>query len=419
MVVWAENVAVGLDDSKIISSKEIMDRIERNQPLNYSNVVILGDIDLKKITARNLTLITIPIKIQGATINGNVDFDNVILGGTVDFKRTKFSGLASFNKTQFLKGADFEEAKFDKSAFFLGSQFNDSASFMATQFNRSVNFLEAKFRGEKAEFTRARFVGSANFASARFYVETEKFFESKFLGTAIFWDAEFNGPSDFWGAQFEDYVDFRFAKLAKSSDFTGAKFEGEVNLNGIEFESIIIEWSSLKGRTICNGPIYINLIKNFKELEQFDDADDCYYDYRDWKRTTRAWGWSKVFDYFAWLSCGYGIRWQYPVLSGILIVVLFGIYYESHALMMAMLAFPKPKRSVDLRTSELKQDLKRSISFSAIILLSLSSEWSPFGKGEYEKFINRHLYCAIFERLIGWGLLLLLIGTLTRLMVRY
>jgi hypothetical protein len=63
--------------------------------------------------------------------------------------------------------------------------------------------------------------------------------------------------------------------------------------------------------------------------------------------------------------------------------------------------------------------MKQSMLFSAMTLLSLPSEWSPFGRDEYISMLRSHLCAAALERMIGWGLMLLLIGTLTRLIVRY
>jgi len=63
--------------------------------------------------------------------------------------------------------------------------------------------------------------------------------------------------------------------------------------------------------------------------------------------------------------------------------------------------------------------LRNAIYFSTMMLLSLPTVWYPPGKEEFTELLKLHMYSAILERLIGWGLMLLLIGTLSRLMVRY
>jgi hypothetical protein len=123
----------------------------------------------------------------------------------------------------------------------------------------------------------------------------------------------------------------------------------------------------------------------------------------------------------AWLSCGYGVRWQYTILSGIMMIALFGVYFEFNYLAgtTANVLLKRNAQSQNPSISNLWRSTKKSISFSSMILLSLPSDWFPYGKEEYSKLVKSHLYAAILERLIGWGLMLLLIGTLTRLMVRY
>jgi hypothetical protein len=174
-------------------------------------------------------------------------------------------------------------------------------------------------------------------------------------------------------------------------------------------------------RLVCNGPTYLALIKNFRESEQFEDADSCYYQYRDWKRKERDPGWPKLFDYLAWLSCGYGVRWQYTIISGVMMIALFGIYFNFNYLAgtMANVFLNRNAQNQNPSISDLWRSLKKSLLFSSMTLLSLPSDWCPYGKEEYSKFIKSHLCAAILERIIGWGLMLLLIGTLTRLMVRY
>ncbi len=204
-----------------------------------------------------------------------------------------------------------------------------------------------------------------------------------------------------------------------SADFVGARFEKELFFYDADFKNFELSWASIGNRIICGGPTYLRLIKNFRDLEQFEDADRCYYQYRNWKRENRPFGWIKAMDYLAWLSCGYGVRWQYTILSGLFVVALFGIYFEFNYLSRSVANFFFRNSRRNPPTSDLWRSVKKSISFSAMILLSLPSDWYPYGKDEYSNTVKSHLYAAILERLIGWGLMLLLIRTLTRLMVRY
>jgi len=66
-----------------------------------------------------------------------------------------------------------------------------------------------------------------------------------------------------------------------------------------------------------------------------------------------------------------------------------------------------------------------SVAFSAVALFSLPKEFYPYGEKKYAKFIGRNFIripirlLMVFERLIGWGLLILLINTVSRMMIRY
>jgi len=74
------------------------------------------------------------------------------------------------------------------------------------------------------------------------------------------------------------------------------------------------------------------MIKSFKELEQFDDADNCYYDYRKWSQRNKPFGWSKFSDYLAWISCGYGVRPSYTVFFSIFLIFLFAVLFQIAAI---------------------------------------------------------------------------------------
>jgi hypothetical protein len=321
--------------------------------------------------------------------------------------------------TRFEKKAIFRDSQFNGDADFSRAEFNSSADFDGAQFNSSAIFWGTSFKGAQADFKRSSFYGLARFWSTRFDVEMADFGWSQFGGDASFWDAKFGGDAAFKGSRFKGTADFMLAQFNRSVDFMGTRFEKELFFNDVRFISLKISWEFMRDRLICNGQTYLGLIKNFKDMEQFEDADGCYYQYRDWKRKDRDIGWPKFFDYLAWLSCGYGVRWQHTILSGILVMLLFGIYFEYSNIAKSISDLLTQRDARDVRIRNTVKSIKKSLSFSAMILLSLPSDWFPYGKDEYSSSVKSHLYSAILERLIGWGLMLLLIGTLTRLMVRY
>lgn len=158
-------------------------------------------------------------------------------------------------------------------------------------------------------------------------------------------------------AQFGGKTDFREATFHKETDFSGAKFDAQISFIRLKFNILYINWASIKDNLVYDGPAYLALIKNFKVIEQFGDADDCYYAYRKASQNQKEWyneknrlidfltrcyswiasnikriseylswinnyppftwihrfNWSKLFDWIGFVSCGYGVKIQ-PII---------------------------------------------------------------------------------------------------------
>ncbi len=341
-----EVAAIESDDMRIIQANDIIAKVGQGEPINYSDVVINGDLNLSGSDIFGLRHITSPIRIRNSVLLGSINFDHAAMQEMVSIESTRCDGPVSCIGTQFNKGANFEESQFMRYCYFINSEFIDPASFIGTQFDGGANFEKSRFFGYSyfmdsrfnvsASFAYAEFNNSSNFFGAEFR-GVPNFYISRFNGTASFGsvvfgdDANFGevlfakytsfrkakfGMADFTGAQFRDFADFDSAQFKNSADFIGAKFTKSLYFSGIRFAEMSIIWDSIKDQLVCDGPTYLSLIKNFKDSEKFEDADDCYYKYRDVDRQAKPSGWSKLFDYLSWLSCGYGVRWQHPILSG-------------------------------------------------------------------------------------------------------
>jgi hypothetical protein len=327
--------------------------------------------------------------------------------------------LEYITPTRFNDEASFSEALFNKNVSFREAQINNSVDFSNSYFLEAADFCKSCFRGEIANFEGAKFKGPINFWETIFNINSINFGWCQFFDYAKFWRTQFNGQLTFQGSQFQESADFTLAQFNGATDFLGTEFDQELYFTDVSFEKLEIAWPSIKDRLICDGPIYLMLIRNFKNMEQFEYADGCYCQYRDWRRDDRPFGWLKFFDYLAWLSCGYGVIWQNTIISAITTALTFGLYYEVRRNGRNITYHLLGSKRSDSSGYESKFELKRSLSFSAFTLLSLPSDWYLLGKDDYANLIRVHIYSAILERMIGWGLMLLLIGTLTRLMVRY
>jgi hypothetical protein len=420
VVVVSLAVAVdNSDDMNVIQASQIYSSIERGEPINLAYATIIGDLDLQ---AKDLPLgrsINSSITIKDSFINGSVNFNDTIFQCPIKFDRTTIKGHASFFQTQFKEDFYFSDSRCNGTAIFRKAHFYGSAYFERSQFAKSADFFKSYFGGELANFEGSEFEEAADFYSAQFEAENANFEFSRFKGPTGFWRTKFMGFADFVGCHFYESVDFNFAQFKGPVDFIGTEFDKNIYLNDLYFTTLKVNWDSIKDSLICNGPSYLRFVKSFREQEQFEDADNCYFYYRNWKRDNRPLGWLKLFDYIAWISCGYGVRWHHAIFSGFLVAILFGIYFDLDNLTRAAINLTMKTNRISSVFCDLAGSLKKSISISALILLSLPSEWYPSRSGLYKELVNSHIYSATFERIVGWGLMLLLIGTLSRIMVRY
>jgi len=345
---------------EVISASEILAKIERGEPVEYDGVVVEGDLDISgldlptehvertefEIKALGLTeeakTIKTPISITTSEIRGAVNFRNAIFWESVNFKGTNFGGYANFNGAEFSGNAIFEWAEFDDDADFRKTQFNDDADFRKAQFNDDADFRKNQFSGY-ADFVEAKFRGNASFGGAESYGGAS-FMRTQFSGYAFFGEAKFNDYADFLEAKFSGNVYFVESQFSRRASFSGAQFSGDASfgraefdkelcLDNLKFDRLYITWSSIRDNLVYDGPAYLALIKNFKVIERFSDADDCYYQYRTESHSRKKWyaeefNWSKLHDCIGSVSCGYGARVGPIILWALGSVLGFTLLYK-------------------------------------------------------------------------------------------
>ena len=209
-------------------------------------------------------------------------------------------------------------------------------------------------------FRDAIFQGSVNFGG------------TNFTGSASFIGANFSARADFGRSKFSGYADFLGAEFGGYANFLGAEFDKELTFNDLKFDRLYITWESIKDKLVYNGPAYLALVKNFKVIEQFNDADNCYYAYRKASQAQKLWysednrvidllvrcyswiyanikriseyfswinnyppltwirrfTWSKLFDWIGLVSCGYGVKVWPIILWGLGSVLGFTLLYR-------------------------------------------------------------------------------------------
>jgi tetratricopeptide (TPR) repeat protein len=174
----------------------------------------------------------------------------------------------------------------------------------------------------------------------------------------------------------------------------GLAFEGR----GLPLEAISCYDKAIKQNSDYSAA-WNSKISALKKIGRYDEADDAYYKYRYSSMTT-------ILDYISWLSSGFGVRYWHTIGSGFGILILFTFIYF-------VLGWYKGLNKADLQT------LYRSFWFSLIVLLSAPKELYPLETTFYDDYSKYIKYWPVVERITGWGLLIVLINTLSRVMIRY
>jgi len=200
-----------------------------------------------------------------------------------------------------------------------------------------------------------------------------------------------------------------------------------------------VSWNSLENSLVFDGPTYVKLIQNFRSLEQFEDADAAYYQYRKHCQAEKSWTpfskeGSKWCDILMWFTCGYGVKPFRAFYLGSLIVLLFSFIYlgfptaswrnrenaesAQKSIIKTLLSlipkidWPNPgiSRLSDNNDSNQKVTLWDSFYFSMVTFTTVGyGDWYP--KDNFRKWV-------MFEGFLGWVTLGLFLVTLTNVMMR-
>ncbi len=258
------------------------------------------------------------VNFQNASFNGDSTFFGSYFFGSVIFKDVKFRGNAHltyliFNNSK-LEDTKFENIIFNKNANFKNTTFLENTKFKNIIFNKNVDFKNTMFHNN-VTFVSSNFEGSDNYFDSTFHKNVE-FSNCTFVGKTDFQHTKFNNETTFVDVTFND-VDFY------DTTFT------TVSLNNFEFREMEANWTSLENSLVFNGPIYVKLIRNFRNLEQFDDADAAYFHYRKHRQEEKPFfSSSKWMDMFMELTCGYGVKPFRAFFLGGSIVLIFSFFYR-------------------------------------------------------------------------------------------
>jgi hypothetical protein len=303
-----------------IPADDLLAKIKNKENINLKDAIILGDLDIAKLElARDeddYVCIGSSIKIINSIIEGSVKFEKVIFLKSIVFSGTTINGNMSFEFSKFERIADFSSIIINSNATFWQAQFMDKVDFSPTHIKGPTFLKNSQIKGD-ATFEFAKFFDLADFSEAVFYKNSE------------FFGAEFDKEANFCETEFAEYAGFCSAKFKGDLIFWSARFTCIQMEWGTELSKFYVNWNDVRKTLVCDdGSTYLTMIKSFRELERFDDADSCYYDYRKWSQRNKSFGWSKFADYLAWATCGYGVRPSYTVFFSIFMIFLFGVLFQ-------------------------------------------------------------------------------------------
>lgn len=467
----ASRSSLGDAGPTVIEAEEILSEIRAGEPLNYDNVTIAGSLDLShlpgpvkqpvKITnsqfqgSLNFAGVTFnePVDLRGTVFQKNISFAKArFLGdakfagsrifGQADFIDAVFAGLASFTSARFFNDTSFGSVQFGQDAIFMAATFSRDVDYNFAKFSRlgyfenarfeNVSFLQSQFDGH-VTFLNAQFRGNAIFAATRFNSDVV-FRGARFLRGNTFGLANFGGFSDFANVVFVDPAFFGVTRFSDNAYFVNARFDkgliledarlysmqldnvsfgdsAKINLNGADFTKFVVRWNAIKDRMVYDGAAYLALVKNYKSLEWFNDADDCYYQYRKIGQDMEPWGWAKISDIVSWISCGYGVRVSYTAVCCLFTILLFGVIFWAGKGMnkFEIEGLELPGNS-GLRPST-RVSLTDALYFSIAMFTTSQAPVNTYPVGFY-----RHL--AMLEGILGWFFLGLFVVVLSGVLIR-
>jgi len=302
-----------------VFAEEVLEKILRGENVKYDQVNIKGVLNLAEVNLpmdkNEKIIVKSEISIENSKIDEDIDFRNAVFHNPFRISGTIIGGDSIFSGTCFCKEVYVVRSQFNGQAYFAGATFIRKAVFPWARFGKSTSFSNSTFKHD-AQFDDAEFSLDVNFETARF---------SEF---AYFIRAKFNADANFRGTKFERNAEFKEAEFHLDANFTNVVINGIVNFNKSQFYNrIYVPWDSIKSHLAYDGSTYLSLVKNYNNLENFDDADKCYYQYRKLRRKRLPFQ-KRISDYIPFLALGYGVHPEYPLIIGVFIIIISAIIYS-------------------------------------------------------------------------------------------
>lgn len=383
------------DSNNVVNAIEIMKDIQNGTPVYYEDKIIKGNLSIADWNlptqseerdpygiawglSEELNMVYSEIEIKNCSIIGNVDFSNTIflepvsiinskLSASSNFRGSIFNQSANFSKTQFIQSADFWWSQFVSWSDFWGAQFDENADFEFAQFNSETLFNSSRF-GKDAIFDYSNLSDSASFDYS-----------------AI------SGDLSMYSANIE-YLTLNKARIR---------------------ELTLRSWKDI-GNMEYDEAAYQLILNYFRNQNLLDDANECYYDYRNGRRAT-LWRPFRCIDLVLDKFYGYGVKPERPVVWAFFFWVFFALLFWWRQGIM-------PVREGEPEEEANRFTLPEAIAFSAMTLLSggkLVFDPPDYRIAPEKPWRDIQVCKALFilERLMGMTLLFMLAIAVTKTII--
>jgi hypothetical protein len=334
------------EELREVYASEILDKIQKGEDIELDGYNIKGDLDLSQLDLqedeKDRRIVAPSISMKNCGFYGELYFSHSNFKKTIDFSESHFEGDASFSGCHFEKDVNFGGSHFEGDVYFLRSHFEGDGDFRRSHFEGEAYFTDARFEGN-GDFMRSHFKEEAYFMRSHFEGDAS-FNESHFEGDAYFMRSHFERDADFSRSQFDKMISFastgkdrticgkslnldncKIYSMYIDADFSDPS-QRQISLRYPDLNHLFVRWESIKDHIQFDGSAYLALVKNFNNLELFNDADRCYYQYRTVRRKEHLEGIiPKLLDYVAWIAYGYGVRPGNPLILslGLFLISIF------------------------------------------------------------------------------------------------
>jgi uncharacterized protein YjbI with pentapeptide repeats len=322
----------------------------------------------------------------------------------LNFQQAHFYDLLDFTKANVTGSIKFDLALFDKITSFDYSEFEYTA-FNQAQFREACSFRYVKFNNE-SKFQNVTFDGEVVFQ------------DTVFNRKVNFYDSKFNHRVYFRYARFQKEISLRNANFKEKADFTNAKFNKGICLEDLIAEDVVLNWSQIERKLINHQQKkfdramkeYGFLKTLFEKQNNYKDMDRAYRMFKRMERKSEKLSLTnpfklmkKLFNFLILdLGSGYGTRPFNIALTTVIIILLFGIFYN----------FFNDQIIIDTQQSSPIKNLLFCIYFSFLSFVTLGAE------NLYADYAGWLKYVVAAQAFLGFFLMTLFVVTFTRKVIR-